>query len=106
MRDEHALRLLRGIEQEADGNPAVRQLRADIVNARISLGISQKELAKQCGVSQSTISRIENGNAKAITLGALEQITAALGGTLDIAFKASERSSQREHYQNQPLPSF
>lgn len=87
MRDEYALRLLRGIEQETDGDPSIRQLRADIVNARISLGISQKELAKRCGVSQSTISRIENGNAKAITIGALEQMTVALGGTLDIAFK-------------------
>lgn len=93
MRDEYALRLLRGIEQEADGNPAVRQLRVDIVNTRILLGLSQKELAKRCGVSQSTISRIENGNAKAITLGALEQIAAALGGSLDIVFK-SDREEQ------------
>lgn len=87
MRNEYALRLLLGIEQEADGNPSVRQLRADIVNTRILLGLSQKELAKRCGVSQSTISRIENGNTKAITLGALEQIAATLGGTLDIVFK-------------------
>ncbi|MCL2455717.1 MAG: helix-turn-helix domain-containing protein [Micrococcales bacterium] len=58
---------------------------ADLVyNARTGAGLSQAELARRAGTSQSVISAIENG-AQAPGGVMLARIAHALGGTLVIA---------------------
>ena len=41
----------------------IEQSSQGIINSRHALGMTQKELSKLTGISQSDISRIENGNA-------------------------------------------
>lgn len=54
-----------------------------IIIARQTKGLTQKELATRCGVTQAMISRIESGNANA-RLDTLIRVLLALGQTLDI----------------------
>ncbi|AKG75259.1 hypothetical protein AAT16_04005 [Salinicoccus halodurans] len=58
------------------GNPVNAQnheLRAQLIQLRLSLGLTQKEFADLTGVQQSLISRLENGNQN-ITIGRLQNI--------------------------------
>ena len=48
------------------------------VELRRLKGWSQNELARQSGVSQSTISRIEAGDTSGLALGAIEALAEAL----------------------------
>ncbi|MGN0194480.1 MAG: helix-turn-helix domain-containing protein [Pseudoramibacter sp.] len=41
----------------------IEQISQEIINSRHALGMTQKELSNLTGISQSDISRIENGNA-------------------------------------------
>jgi transcriptional regulator with XRE-family HTH domain len=40
----------------------------------------QEDLARACGLSRTTISRIELGNGDLLTVRTLDQVAAALGG--------------------------
>src|SRR6266496_3849453 len=51
---------------------------------RIKRGWSQTELAAVCGVSRSTISRLERGHLDSLTLETLRRICGALDIRLDI----------------------
>ena len=57
-----------------------------VAYARAIRGITQKELAASSGIDQSDISKIERGIANP-SVGTLERIAAALGGTLSIEIK-------------------
>jgi predicted transcriptional regulator len=57
-----------------------------IIEARAEQDITQKELAKRCGIRQSNISRIENGNCSP-TVATLQQIASGLDKSLRIEFK-------------------
>lgn len=68
---------------EYDIDLEVREL---IINTRTKLGITQKQLAEKSGVSQSNISKIENGTYKpSITI--LKRIADAFGKRLIIEFE-------------------
>ena len=65
---------VKGYEKaEKEGQAAMQ-----IYTLRKSLGLSQAELAKRAGRSQSTIARIENGNMNP-RLETLEQIAKSVG---------------------------
>ena len=66
---------------------ALSQLEAKVISkiilARQNQGLTQKELAARCGVTQAMISRLESGNANA-RLDTLLKVLLALGQTLDV----------------------
>lgn len=67
-------------------NVAVRHLGHQIRQHRHAFNISQAELAKQAGTTQSTIARIEAGTANP-TLATVEAIAAALHRHLAVDLK-------------------
>lgn len=50
---------------------------------RVQKGMTQKELSERSGVSQSVISKTENGISKDIYLSQAEKLASALGITLN-----------------------
>ncbi len=60
-----------------------------IINERKKQNLTQKELAKRTGLSQSNISNIENGATRP-TIDSLQKIAEALGRKLYIGFEESE----------------
>ena len=57
-----------------------------LIDARIKLNLTQKELAERSGVRQSNISRIENGTASP-TVATLQALAAGMGKRLHISFE-------------------
>lgn len=57
-----------------------------ILNEQKKQGLMQKDIACASGLSESTVSRIANGNGL-LTLKTVQQIAAALGYTVSIEFK-------------------
>lgn len=55
-----------------------------VIRARISAGLTQKELAERIGTQQSNVSRIENGNANP-SIDTLKRIAEATGTKLQVA---------------------
>ena len=55
-----------------------------IYEARIESGLTQKELAKAVGTTQSVISRLEDADYDGHSLGLLKRIALALGKTLTV----------------------
>ena len=56
-----------------------------LIEARISAGMTQKELAEKSGIRQSNISRIENGTCSP-TIATLEALAKGLGKRLIVGF--------------------
>ena len=70
--------------QKENNNPdydVFEEIREQIVKAREEAKITQKELAKLSGLTQSNISNIENGNNKP-TIATIKKIADALGKRL------------------------
>ena len=65
---------------------AISQVTGTIIKERKRLGLDQKEFAEKLGVSQSLVSRWENGNSN-ITIKSLAEIAAKLDMCLDIKIK-------------------
>lgn len=63
-----------------------KMLRLQLTNARKAKHISQKELSKLSGLSESCISNIESGESSSPTLRSLVKYTTALGIELTINF--------------------
>lgn len=57
-----------------------------LIDARISLNMTQKELAERSGIRQSNISRIENGSCSP-TIATLQLLAKGLGKELSINFR-------------------
>jgi predicted transcriptional regulator len=66
-------------------NPERAYIKA-IISARMEKSMTQKGLAKQTGIRQSNISRIENGYCSP-TVATLQQLANGLGKTLHIEFR-------------------
>ncbi|MCF1618294.1 helix-turn-helix domain-containing protein [Tetragenococcus koreensis] len=78
-RNDSALtKMMKKEEQKLDYAVAVMELRT-------SLGFTQEEFAKTVNKPQSTIARIENGNANP-TIKTLEQIAESVGKQLTFSF--------------------
>lgn len=91
------------LKQELENNPSVREefdalqpeyeIIRKIIAARIELGLTQKELARKCGIKQSNISRLESGKANP-TIKFLQKIAKALDSDLFIEFRKRDYSSE------------
>lgn len=57
---------------------------------RISINLTQKELAKKAGISNVTLSKFEKGNYENITLKTMKKIAKALGTTVEELFLTEE----------------
>jgi len=73
-----------------------KMLRIQLTNARKSKHISQKELAKLSGLSESCISNIESGESSSPTLRSLVKYTTALGIELSIDFTCTDSQEQEQ----------
>ena len=71
-----------------------QSLAADLVAARLHLGLSQTEVAARMGTSQSAVARLESGDAD-VRLSTLERYAAALGQQLDMKLMRSPRAKGR-----------
>lgn len=71
-------------------------LRMSLVNARKSKGVTQKELAKLSGLSESCISNIESGESSSPTLRSLVKYTTALGIELSVEFVGKDSHEQEQ----------
>lgn len=58
---------------------------SELIAARIKKGVTQKELAKRIGTTQSSIARLEGGNVNP-SIDSLERIAEVLGSKLTIHF--------------------
>src|SRR5215467_7919719 len=58
-----------------------RSLAAELVAARLDLGLSQTEVAARMGTSQSAVARLESGDAD-VRVSTLERYAAAIGSQL------------------------
>lgn len=67
-----------------------KMLRMQLTNARKSKHISQKELAKLSGLSESCISNIESGESSSPTLRSLVKYATALDIELSIEFTSKD----------------
>ena len=56
-----------------------------IINARISQGLTQKELSKRTGINQADISKLENGTRNP-TINLLKRLADGMGMQLKIEF--------------------
>ena len=72
--------------EEYDIDDEVRDL---VISARNAANLTQKQLAQRSGVSQSNISKIENGNYQP-SLSTLKRIAGALGKRLVVSFEDPE----------------
>lgn len=57
-----------------------------LIEARMSLNMTQKELAERSGIRQSNISRIENGTCSP-TIATLQLLAKGLGKQLSVSFR-------------------
>lgn len=75
--------LLPGFKEMADRR---RELVDQLVAQRVSLGLSQTEVAARMGTSQSAVARLESG-AGDMRLSTLERYAEAVGGVLDLQLR-------------------
>lgn len=71
-------------KHEADRT--MQELIRSLIAARISAGMTQKELAEKSGIRQSSISKIESGSCVP-TITTLRTLAQALGKKLSISFQ-------------------
>jgi transcriptional regulator with XRE-family HTH domain len=65
-----------------------------LIEARTRSRLSQAELAKRMGTSQSTIARLESGTAKP-SLSTLERFAQATGSRVRVSIEPTEKSRKR-----------
>jgi transcriptional regulator with XRE-family HTH domain len=65
-----------------------------LIDARTRAKLSQAELAKKMGTSQSTIARLESGAAKP-SLSTLERFAKATGMRMRVVFEPAKASTRR-----------
>lgn len=74
---------------EYDGRDAEFSLPAAVIAARAHAGLTQAELSKRMGTTQSVIARLESGLSKPSTT-TLEKLAKATGTRLKIAFEPAD----------------
>ncbi len=67
---------------------------AEIYQARIQAGLTQKQLAARTGMHQSAIARLENADYDGHSLKTLERLAQALGKRIEIRFLDQGTSEQ------------
>lgn len=91
------------LKQELENDVALREefnnlqpeyeIISKLIEARLEFGLTQKELAKKCGIKQSNISRLESGKSNP-TIKFLQKIASALDAELFIEFRKKTYSSE------------
>lgn len=79
--------LLPGFKEMAERR---RALADELVQRRLSLGLSQTEVAARMGTSQSAVARLESGQSD-VRLSTLERYAAAVGYLIDWHFQGRGR---------------
>ncbi|WP_424950301.1 helix-turn-helix domain-containing protein [Deinococcus sp.] len=70
---------------------ALAQVRAfRLAEVRSATGFNQEELAERLGISQSRVSRIEQGDLEHTELATLRAFVRALGGELEVTVKLGD----------------
>lgn len=69
-------------------------LASQLIEARSRAGLTQAELAKRMGTSQSTVARLESGAAKP-SLSTLKRFAQATGARVRITLEVKPRSKKR-----------
>jgi len=77
------------LKMEYDALAGKYQLVNAILDARITMNITQEQLAEMSGIALRDIRKIENGNANP-SLKTLERIASGMGMTVQIEFGTSE----------------
>ena len=77
---------------------AIAQVTTSIIKERKRLGLDQKEFANKLGVSQSLVSRWENGNSN-FTIKSLSEIAAKLDMCLDVKIRRKIEIKQIDKYE-------
>ena len=72
--------------EEYEATKAEFEVTRALIEARISLNMTQKELAERSGIRQSNISRIENGTCSP-TIATLQSLAKGLGKELSVSFR-------------------
>jgi predicted transcriptional regulator len=87
MADERRRSAFPGFDEVAANR---RVLTGELVAQRLSLGLSQTEVAARMRTSQSAVARLESGDAD-VRLSTLERYAAALGQELSLSLRAARR---------------
>lgn len=67
----------------------------DLVALRVARGISQSDLARRLGVTQSAVAQLESGRARNVELRTLVRSAIALDGHLAISLRARQATVRR-----------
>ena len=78
--------------EEIEKNNLQARLICEVIDARRSLGLSQRELEKRSGLTQSAIARLENGTSSP-TLETLFKVLLPLGKTLAVVPLEDQKSA-------------
>jgi ribosome-binding protein aMBF1 (putative translation factor) len=78
-------------KREYDALAAEYELREQIITARQSCNLTQKQLAELIGTKQSNISRLERGDQNP-TIDLLQKLAAGLGKELHIEFRETRQA--------------
>jgi len=84
-------------QQNFEEEVANREVAFKIFQLRRSSGLSQAELARRVGTTQSVISRLEDANYEGHSLAMLNRIAAAVERRVDIRFLPRKRRLQPVH---------
>jgi transcriptional regulator with XRE-family HTH domain len=76
------------VEQEL----AAINVAQDLVALRESRGLSQLQLAKRLGITQSAVAQLESAQPKNVELRTLVRVAAALGARVDVSIHATRQA--------------
>ncbi|MFW5828424.1 MAG: helix-turn-helix domain-containing protein [Alkalispirochaeta sp.] len=83
---------------EVESQIAGQSLAATLFEMRNKVGITQEELAKRMGISQSAVSKLEHAPTDSISVHDLEQYASAVGVDLLIVFQSQMTAAERVKY--------
>src|ERR1700682_266526 len=69
----------------------------DLVALRESRGLSQVQLAKRLGITQSAIAQLESAQPKNVELRTLVRVAAALGARVDVSIRLGRKARSKSH---------
>lgn len=86
--EEYKAELLKNpaVKQEYDALSPEYELMRQLINARLAMNMTQKQLAEKIGTKQSSIARLESGNYNP-SFQFLQKIAAALGKKLSFSLQ-------------------
>jgi ribosome-binding protein aMBF1 (putative translation factor) len=82
-------------ERQLEEELAKREIGSQIYQLREKAGLSQAQLAKRVGTTQSVISRLEDADYEGHSLAMLNRIAAAVEQRVEIRFVPKKRRLQR-----------